>query len=127
MAHGVQWEAEGFRRAQRELDDEEEETFVTQTGLHISEEHPWLGATPDGLVGDDAILEIKTVSSAKNMTIMEAIQAGKISFIKIVQNQLVLVESHAYFAQVQAQLAVTQRSTGYLLVQTEVDYVIFGK
>lgn len=32
---------------------------VTETGFHISSDHPWLGASPDGLVDDESVLEIK--------------------------------------------------------------------
>jgi len=32
---------------------------VTETGFHVHNELEWLGASPDGLINDDAVLEIK--------------------------------------------------------------------
>lgn len=32
---------------------------VVETGFHAHPEHDWLGASPDGFVGDDAVIEIK--------------------------------------------------------------------
>lgn len=32
---------------------------VQETGFHVHPDHPWLGASPDGLVGDDGVVEIK--------------------------------------------------------------------
>jgi putative phage-type endonuclease len=33
--------------------------WVTETGFWVSEQYPWLGASPDGLVGEDGLVEIK--------------------------------------------------------------------
>lgn len=32
---------------------------VDECGFFVSEQHPWLGASPDGLIGDHGLLEIK--------------------------------------------------------------------
>ena len=32
---------------------------VQETGFHIHPEYDWLGASPDGLIGDDGVIEIK--------------------------------------------------------------------
>jgi hypothetical protein len=34
-------------------------TFITQTGFWLHSEIPFFGASPDGLVGDDGLIEIK--------------------------------------------------------------------
>lgn len=36
--------------------------LVTETGLWVSDEHPWLAASPDGLVGAEGTVEIKCLS-----------------------------------------------------------------
>lgn len=33
--------------------------WVDETGFWVSDRHPWLGSSPDGLIGDDGCLEIK--------------------------------------------------------------------
>lgn len=39
---------------------------VEETGFHIHHEHDWLGASPDGLVGDDATIEVKCPYSKRD-------------------------------------------------------------
>lgn len=39
---------------------------VTECGFFVSEEHPWLGAIPDGLVGSNGLLEIKCPFGLRN-------------------------------------------------------------
>lgn len=60
----------------------------------VHPEHPWMAATPDGLVGDDALLELKTVN------IWAADEWGEPGSADI---------PDIYFCQVQHQLAVTGR------------------
>lgn len=40
-------------------------TEVTQTGFVLHDEYNWLGASPDGLIGDDGCIEIKFRKSLK--------------------------------------------------------------
>jgi len=39
---------------------------VTETGFHIHPEHEWLGASPDGLVSDSGLIEIKAPYGQRN-------------------------------------------------------------
>ena len=51
--------------------------IVSKTGIHISPDWPWLGASPDGLVRDplsndpDGLLEIKCPFRAKDATLLQ--------------------------------------------------------
>lgn len=47
---------------------------IIPCGLFIDSEIPFLAATPDGLVGNDTIVEIKCPFSAYKMRIKEAIE-----------------------------------------------------
>lgn len=47
---------------------------IKKCGLFIDKEHPCLGASPDGLLDEDGIVEIKCPFSAQNLTAEEAIQ-----------------------------------------------------
>ncbi len=40
--------------------------FVEECGFFVHPEHDWLGASPDGLVGDDIVLEIKAPYGLRN-------------------------------------------------------------
>lgn len=95
------------------IEDYEKLTGVTvePCGLFISKETPFLGASPDGLVGSEGIVEVKCLSSVKgdlkefvseknNKTCMELNKEGK----------LMLKRTHNYYFQVQGQLNITKRS-----------------
>lgn len=59
------WMQYGREHEGRACLDYEIETgrLVNVTGFHVHPEHPWIGASPDGLVGADGLLEIKCLST----------------------------------------------------------------
>ena len=67
---------------------------VEEAGFYVHPEHEWLGASPDGFVGDDALIEIKCPFSLRN--------GGEFKSI---------VDQPHYYAQIQVQLAATGRGT----------------
>ena len=93
---------------------------VTKCGLFVSPEHPFLCATPDGLVGDDHVLEIKCpytgrhemITPSKNFPFLEENKPGSIS----------LKKTSKYYDQVQGQMALTGRHAVYFVVYTFVDF-----
>lgn len=50
---------------------------VTKCGLFVDRQRPWLAASPDGLVGNDAFLEVKCPLSGKDMTPEEVVNKRK--------------------------------------------------
>ena len=54
MAWGVE-----FEQAAREAYEVASGRFVTETSFWVHELWPWFGASPDGLIGDDGLVEIK--------------------------------------------------------------------
>lgn len=66
------------------------QNIILPCGLYISETENYLAATPDGLVGENTILEIKCPYSARNLTPQEAIETKKIKlpFTKMVNSLL---------------------------------------
>ncbi|KAJ8871637.1 hypothetical protein PR048_027964 [Dryococelus australis] len=46
---------------------------ISQCRLVIEDEHPFLGASPDGLIGEDAVLEVKCPTTANLVTPLEAV------------------------------------------------------
>ena len=67
---------------------------VVETGFHIHSEHEWLGASPDGLLGLDGLVEIKCPFGQrdKNPPVFKS-----------------LLEIPHYYAQVQIEMACTGR------------------
>lgn len=67
---------------------------VQDAGFYVHPEYDWLGASPDGFVGDDALIEVKCPFSLRNGGVFKSI-----------------VDQPHYHAQIQVQLAVTGLST----------------
>ena len=89
---------------------------TTSTGLVISIDHPWLAASPDGLVHDPledppyGVVEFKNPYSARNSTFCEA--AIKVKGFCLQYNpdtkKLGLKKNHDYFYQIQCTMYCTQ-------------------
>ena len=87
---------------------------VCASGFIVSTQHPFLGASPDGAVYDPSnslqpfgFLEIKCPYTARDISPLEACMSSSFccrvaSITRCVQ----LKESHAYFSQVQGQIAI---------------------
>ena len=90
------------------------------SGLFIDEEFPFLAASPDGLINDDGILEIKCPSSCSNLSPEEGIQKRKITFWSInKKNKTQTVnKKHIYYYQIQGQLQITKRKYCLFVVWT---------
>lgn len=104
----------------RQLSDQESIT-IEQSGLFIDSKHCFLGATPDGLSGYNCIIEIKCPSSAKGMTVEEAIEK-KVTFWKLVNKKLRVNQNHDWYFQVQGQLHISNKSQCILAVWTGSDF-----
>jgi len=87
FVNGIYYEswARGWYSFQQDVD-------VEQTGFVVHDEYEWLGCSPDGLVGDDGLVEIKYRSFLH--TFEEHAQTGKLTQIN---------------PQVQTQMYVTDR------------------
>ncbi|CAG9792585.1 unnamed protein product [Diatraea saccharalis] len=80
----------------------QEKISITPCGLFIDEELPFLGASPDGLCGDDTIVEIKCPITAYKLGITEAINQKKVNFwVKNKKDELYINQNHNWYYQVQ--------------------------
>lgn len=84
---------------------------IQPCGLFIDANIPYLGATPDGISGDNLIVEVKCPITAFKMGIDESIRSKKMSFWQYKQNKLEINKKHPWYIQVQGQLHVTMRDT----------------
>lgn len=96
---------------------------MEQSGLWIMKNHPYIGATPDGLIGRESTVEIKCPYTAEDYQINE--YTCTCSY-KNENNELSLRKDHPFFFQVQGQLMVTDRSHCFFIVYTFVDIVVFN-
>ncbi|XP_049705378.2 uncharacterized protein LOC126056452 [Helicoverpa armigera] len=83
---------------------------ISPCGLFIDNVIHFLGATPDGLIGDDTIVEIKCPISAYRTSLEEAIATKKVMFWKKSGAVLTVNQNHPWYIQVQGQLHVTGRN-----------------
>ena len=90
---------------------------VSPSGFLVSTTHPFLGASPDGAVFDPSntlqpfgFLEVKCPYSARMLTPTDACAtSGFCCTADPITGQLKLKENHAYYSQVQGQMAIGQR------------------
>ena len=68
-----------------------------ETGFHVHHEHDWLGASPDALIDDDGLIEVKCPFGLRN-------KKGSDLVFKTAKEQ-----PH-YYAQMQVEMACTDRS-----------------
>lgn len=97
---------------------EEHNVKVECCGLFIDKDYPYLAATPDGLIGEDGIVEVKCPSSASQFTPFDAIHEKKIKFAVFLDGQLNLKKSHNYYYQIQGQLHISRKEYCIFMVWT---------
>lgn len=69
-------------------------------GLFVDPTLPYLAASPDGLIGDNSIIEIKCPFSIRDFTPENAYKENKIKYLEQKDDKLSLKKSHDYFYQV---------------------------
>lgn len=74
--------------------------------------------SPDGLVDQDALVEIKCPATSKELTPEEAINSKKIKSCEIKNGNLFLKRNDNYYYQIQGQLHVSQRKYCYFCIWT---------
>ena len=91
---------------------------MQKCGLFIHPDHPYLAATPDGLVEPDAVLEVKCPYTGRE----SKIQPGKdFPSLEKKKGPLALKKSHHHYDQVQGELWLSKRSVCHYFVYTKVD------
>lgn len=91
---------------------------VEEVGLVVNPKFPHLGASPGGIVHCKccplATLEIKCPLKYANMSIPDAIKSKDFCL----GTNFELKKDHAYYAQVQGQMAVVELKTSYFVIWT---------
>ena len=104
---------------------------TTSTGLVISIDHPWLAASPDGLVHDPTedppygVVEFKNPYSMRNLTLCEAAIKAKGFCLQYNPDtdKLQLKKNHNYFYQIQCTMFCTGQKWCDLVVRTKDMYI----
>lgn len=112
VAWGVTNEAEAIK------------TFTAKTHLEVAETGVWLdesgvlGASPDGLVGEDHVLEAKCSYTFRNASIEEALKSETFCLEQKEDGSYSLKRNHVYWHQVQGQMYLAKRNYCYFVVWT---------
>lgn len=125
LEYGNRYESEAREELAKAIGEE-----IVPCGLFIDETLHYLGASPDGLVADDAIVEIKCPSSCENMELTDVWETKKNIRRIFSKNDLSQMNpNHVYYFQVQGQLHITGRSTCIFAIWTreELHYVYVKK
>lgn len=87
-------------------------------GIFVSQEHPFLAASPDRIVDDHTLIEVKCPFSAKDRHISHV----TVPYLKVSPSDpasgLMLDHNHQYFYQIQGQMFCSGRRQCYLVVYT---------
>ena len=104
-------------------------SFIQKTGLQVVERGVWLhecgvlGASPDGLVEDNSVVEAKCPYTQRNLTIEEAIATNNFCLEKK-DGKISLKLNHVYWHQVQDQMFFTKRPKCFFVVWTTKDSLV---
>ena len=91
-------------------EDEAVKAFVKSTGLQVTATGVWLdpsgvlGASPDGLIGNDSVLAVKCPYTQRNATITQALKSSNFCLERVDDVRVTLKENYNYWHQVQGQL-----------------------
>lgn len=107
----------------KEKEDEAVKEFSNETGLcvvkcglFVDKNKSFLAASPDGLINEDSIIEVKCPYKIAEITPTEGIEMKKIDCCILHNNKLKLKRNHDYYYQVQGQLQITRRKYCYFVV-----------
>jgi len=102
---------------------------ISKSGLVVSLEHPWLAASPDGLVYDpnfnppQGLVELKNPYSTKDKMVEEAAASKSFCLHLDKEGKLYLPKKHDFYYQVQCAMYCTNRQWCDLVVMTKNFYI----
>nr|CAH7766325.1 unnamed protein product [Callosobruchus chinensis] len=119
----IQWgnihEKEGIQSLEESLN-----VKVTDTGLWLHE-CGYLGASPDGLIGDSDIVEVKCPYKYRDVSLLDSIKSSKdYIIVSDEEGNITINREHEYFLQIQGQLALTKRKNAHLVIWTPKEVII---
>lgn len=86
---------------------------VEPCGMFINPLWPYLGASPDGLVSSDGLVEVKCYPSIGELSPREAAALKKLNMCVSLDGlgSMTIQRNHDYLLQIQGQLNIANRST----------------
>jgi hypothetical protein len=120
---GCEHEKEARSQYMNEMAENHVNFHVRDVGFVISTEHPYLGASPDGIASCDCcgefLIEIKCPYCKRDCDVNDSLEC-----LHTVNNNLELIRTHQYYYQVQCQLLVTGKTFCDFIVWTNKDMFV---
>ncbi len=116
ILHGKTYEKTAIAEFEKKTNES-----VLPCGFFVDPSFPFLGASPDGKVGEEALVEVKCPFSAREKKIEVC---PEIPYLEEADGDLRLKKNHNYYYQVQGQLAITKRKFCYFVVYTFQDLFV---
>ncbi|KAF0709769.1 YqaJ domain-containing protein, partial [Aphis craccivora] len=92
---------------------------VKPCGLYCDLEYPFLGASPDGVIDDDTIIEVKCPISAKDYdNFIDAFNDKKLPQCELFDKKLKLKKNSNYYYQIQGQMHICKKTKCYFVIYT---------
>lgn len=108
--HGREHEAGALYEYEKETN-----SSVLSCGLFVSTSHPYLAASPDGIVSDSLLVEVKCPYGARHRPISPL----TVPYLFETDDGVLLLDTrHEYFYQIQGQLFATNRKSCHLVIYT---------
>ena len=114
LQHGHRYESVAVEKVAREC-----KVNPNECGLFVCEEYPFLAASPDRIIDEDVIIEVKCPFASKD----KPITPSTVPYLQSISDgdELVLDSKHVYYYQVQGQLLCSGRQKCLFVVYTLVD------
>lgn len=113
MKEGIEMEPKIIERFRQETGN-----VVRKCGFFISETHPFLGASPDGLTEKGYLVEVKKVTSKDGESKEDTL--CRLAIYKQMNDNIVLNTNHKYFYQLQQQLFCSKCTQSHFIVSNGV-------
>lgn len=106
--------------------EQQKSVTVERCGLFVTESDPYLGASPDGLVGSDGLVEIKCIPKIGEKSLLDAaVEQGSSICLEVKKDGgLQLKKSHDYFFQIQGQMNIADKVFCDFVVYSPSDFFI---
>ena len=111
---------EGIEAESRIISEFQKDTGLTvrKSGFVISETHPFLGASPDGIIDNHTIVKVKNIQFKEGESHEDAM--CRLGIYKRNDSPIEIKKNHGYYHQIQQQLFCTQSNMCHFIVSSAI-------
>lgn len=117
MLHGRQYESKAVKTFEAKHD-----VKVKKCGLFIRPDIPYLGASPDGVIDNETLIEVKCPYAGRDKQIIPGKLFPFLCYNK--DGSISLKQNSNYYNQIQGQLYIADREKCYFIVYTFKDFFV---